>query len=303
MTKIGHIKSMVLIIFKERVNSARMKIFNPDIIKAAIIKELSHIAYQIDDYILQVLIRAIDSEESEIARDILLSLVENIKIAGENIFPLCQDTGLVVFWVRIGNNFPLYNINLNKIINEAVTEAFFENKYRLSVVNDPILRQNTKTNTPAIIHYDFVEGDNLEIDIMLKGGGAENMSALKMLSPSAGIDGIRSFVIETVKNSGGNACPPLIVGVGVGGNFETVALLAKKSLFRKPSEKNSSTFWGQEEEYLLNAINKLGIGPMGLGGTTTALKVNILAKPCHIASLPVAVNLECHAHRVGQVIL
>ena len=192
---------------------------------------------------------------------------------------------------------------IDKIINEAVTESFIENKYRLSVVNDPITRTNTKSNTPAIIHYDFVEGNNLEIDIMLKGGGAENMSALKMLSPSEGIIGIRNFVIETVKNSGGNACPPLIVGIGIGGNFETVALLAKKSLFRKASEKNKSSFWAKEEEYLLDEINKLGIGPMGLGGKTTALKINILAMPCHIASMPVAVNLECHAHRVGHCVI
>jgi fumarate hydratase subunit alpha len=179
-------------------------------------------------------------------------------------------------------------------------EAFQVNNFRHSVVADPINRVNTKTNAPAIIHYEFWERESLEISMMLKGGGSENMSAVKMLTPADGIKGVREFVIETVKKSGGNACPPLVVGVGVGGNFETVAWLAKKSLFRMPGEKNNS--WAKEEEYLLQEINKLGIGPMGLGGKTTALRVNIETMPCHIASLPVAVNLECHAHRVGKVV-
>jgi fumarate hydratase subunit alpha len=157
-----------------------------------------------------------------------------------------------------------------------------------------------------VIHYEFTPLSYLvgatEISLMLKGGGSENMSALKMLTPSAGIEGIRDFVLETVKNSGGNACPPLTVGIGIGGNFETVAWLAKKSLFRLDTEKNLDEFWAKEEEYLLGEINKLGIGPMGMGGKTTALRVNIEVAPCHIASLPVAVNLECHAHRVVKVV-
>jgi fumarate hydratase subunit alpha len=273
-----------------------------DQIKERIIVALSDIGYGINNTTKALLLNAIKNEDSEIAKDILSSLIKNIDIAQERNFPLCQDTGLIVFYIIIGTEFNLNGIDLNQICEECVEIAFTTNNYRHSVVIDPINRINTKNNTPPIIHYEIIKGNNLEINIMLKGGGSENMSAVKMLKPTDGIEGVREFVIETVKKSGGNACPPLFVGVGIGGNFETCSLLAKKSLFNDENSLNSE-FWQQEEAYLLNEINKLNIGPMGMGGITTALKVNINTAPCHIASLPVAVNLECHAHRVTKIVL
>ena len=262
-----------------------------------IINVLSHIGYNTDRCVKDKFVNCAKMEDNEIAKDILGYLVENIDIASEGNFPLCQDTGLVVFWVKIGCRVQVPN--LNKILNEAVIKAYYINNYRHSVVKDPILRINTNNNTPPIIHYEVVDQDIFEIKIMLKGGGSENMSALQMLKPADGLSGIHDFVIKTVKKAGGNACPPLIVGVGIGGNFETCAWLAKKALFRE--HDSESEFWRKEENKILSEINKLNIGPMGMGGRTTALKVNIEVAPCHIASLPVAVNLECHAHRVGKI--
>lgn len=279
-----------------------MKKVNAIEIRSKLVTVLSDIGYTTESSMKESLKNAYANETKEITKDILSQLLENIHISNERDFPLCQDTGLVVFWVKLGNELLISEGSLNKIINEAVEEAYVINNYRHSVVVDPIDRINTKSNTPAIIHYEFYDGNDLEISVMLKGGGSENMSALKMLKPSEGIQGIRNFVIETVKKSGGNACPPLLVGVGIGGNFETCALLAKKSLFRMHNEVNNSFYWQSEEKFLLQEINKLGIGPMGLGGRTTAVKVNIEVKPCHIASLPVAVNLECHAHRLAKIV-
>jgi len=273
-----------------------MSQFTPAEIQSQVVKVLSDIGYIPHCYTKSALSNAIQAETSEIGKDILSSLIQNIDIASEKNFPLCQDTGLVIFWVKIGREVNLSGIDFNAILNDATREAFRVNNYRHSVVADPINRVNTGDNCPPIIYYDFVPGNQIEIDIMLKGGGSENMSALKMLTPSDGIQGIRDFVLDTVKSSGGNACPPLIVGVGIGGNFETCAMLAKKALFGE--DESISTYWKQEAIYLLDEINRLGIGPMGLGGSTTALKVNIIARPTHIACLPVAVNLECHAHRV-----
>ena len=327
-------------------------------LKSKIIKALSEIGYQTDHFTENALKNAIDYETDDRAKDILKLLCQNINIAKEKNFPLCQDTGSVIFWVKVffKKNLKIFNSKffiLNSILNDAVNIAFKNNNYRASIVNDPIKRKNTTDNTPPIIHYEFIPlkeykkssssikackssssykackssssckaclvktkkvkkknyplsiihypfsvANYLDISIMLKGGGSENMSALKMLKPADGIKGIRDFVLKVVKEAGGNACPPLTVGIGIGGNFETCALLAKKSLFREHDKKNPDPFWAIEEDYLLNEINKLGIGPLGLGGNTTALKVNIEVKPCHIASLPVAVNLECHAHRV-----
>jgi fumarate hydratase subunit alpha len=269
-------------------------------LKQKIVKALSEIGYRPDPFIKASFKRALDDEDNELTCDVLKHLIENGDIAKEGNFPLCQDTGIVVFWVKIGEML-LKQANLNHIINEAVEEAYRINNYRHSVVKDPVNRVNTQTNTPAVIHYELVDGNELEISMMMKGGGSENMSALRMLTPSDGIVGIRDFVLETVRNAGSNACPPLIVGIGIGGNFETCALLAKKSLFRPFDEKNGDTFWAKEEEYMLNEINKLGIGVLGMGGKNTAFKVHIEVAPCHIASLPVAVNLECHAHRVIKI--
>jgi len=270
-------------------------------INQKLVQELTKIGYIAPRSMVQQFQMARKNEKNEIARDLLTQLMKNIKIAKEKNFPLCQDTGLVVFWVRIGKNVSLRHLNLNKIVNDAVQEAFQKNNYRSSIVQDPLHRVNTRTNTPALIHYELTEGDSLEMRFLLKGGGCENMSTLKMLDPSSGIQGIRDFVLETVQKSGGKACPPLYVGVGIGGNFESVAWLAKKSLFRLPKEINTSQFWLEEEDYLFKEINNLGLGPLGLGGKTTSFKVNIEVLPCHIASLPVAVNLECHAHRLGHI--
>jgi len=270
-------------------------------IQEKILALLSQIGFVASEHVKKNLGCCLQLEEADIARDVLSQLLQNIDISAERNFPLCQDTGLVVFWVRIGREVNLQGIDLDTTLNEAVSEAYSINNYRHSVVSDPMHRQNTGNNCPPIIHYELVNGGNLEIDVMLKGAGSENMSALKMLNPSAGIEGIRAFVLDTVKRSGGNACPPLTVGVGIGGNFETVALLAKKALFGEDS--GLTEYWQAEQVYLLDQINKLGIGPLGLGGISTAIKVNILVSPCHIASLPVAVNLECHAHRIGHLCL
>ena len=282
-------------------------------IKTEIINKIIEIGYVASDYVYDSLKKAATIESHELAIDVLSTLCKNLDIAKERNFPLCQDTGIVVFWVKIGHKFPLnlFKLDINRVsnfiyfddlCNSAVKEAFSSVNFRHSIVKDPIERVNTKDNTPAIVHYEFVDGENLEIRIILKGAGSENMSAIKMLNPADGITGIRTFVLDVVKNSGGNACPPLTVGIGIGGNFETCALLAKKSLFRTHSEKNPDPFWAKEEEYLLKEINTTGIGALGLGGITTALNVFIETKPCHIASLPVAVNLECHAHRLGILV-
>ncbi len=278
-----------------------MKSINSDTIKHKVIEKLSKIGYIPEETLKQHLTNSIAKEDNTRAKDILNQLVNNIDIAKDKNFPLCQDTGLVVFFVEIGHKVNINGDCINQCLNDAVKEAYNINNYRHSVVSDPIQRENTKTNTPAIIHIEHCSGDILNITMMLKGGGSENMSALKMLKPSDGIEGIRNFVLETVKSAGGNACPPLFVGVGIGGNFETCAFLAKKSLMRTDDFINPNDFWLNEEEYLLREINNLQIGPLGLGGNTTALKVNIETMPCHIASLPVAVNLECHSHRFAKI--
>ena len=268
-------------------------------LKQQIIEKLSEIGYLSDKYAEDSIRNAILKEPNLLAYDVLSYLIENIDIAKEKNFPLCQDTGNVVFWVKMP---PGVNINFETLLNEAVVEAFNINNYRKSIVKDPVNRKNTNNNTPSIIHYEIKDTDSIEISMMLKGGGSENMSALKMLTPGDGIQGIRKFVIDTIINNAVNACPPLTVGIGIGGNFETCALLAKKSLFRLHGEKNPDDYWAKEEEFLLNEINQLRIGSMGFGGNLTAINVNIEVKPCHIASLPVAVNLECHAHRVAKVV-
>lgn len=280
-----------------------MKLIDSSIIFEKVTEKLSEIGYIPDNEIKEILHKSLKNEESETAKDILNQLITNIDIAKEKDYPLCQDTGLVVFWVEIGTEIYIKGNDIKTILNDSVRHAFKINNYRHSVVSDPVHRINTKDNTPSVIHLNIVNGDYLKISMMLKGGGSENMSSLKMLKPAEGIDGIRSFVLNTVKNAGANACPPLFVGIGIGGNFETCAVLAKKALFRNSSTIHPNPFWQKEEKFLLDEINKLNIGPMGLGGKTTALKVNIETLPCHIASLPVAVNLECHSHRMSEIIL
>jgi fumarate hydratase class I len=280
-----------------------MNIFNKEEIKSAVIQKITELGYVADKHIKFSLTEAIKNEKSVIAQDLLTHLIENIEIAEQGNYPLCQDTGLAVFWVKIGRSVPIEIISqLDNIFYDATSEAFTKNNFRHSVVSDPLKRTKSIANCPPIIHTEFVDTTNLEINIMLKGGGSENMSMMKMLKPADGLEGIRNFVIETVRLSGGKACPPLFIGVGVGGNFETCALLSKKALFRDFETTNSDVFWSAEEKYLQNEINKLDIGPLGLGGYTTTLKVSIETSPCHIASMPVAVNISCHSHRVGKIL-
>ena len=237
-------------------------------------------------------------EESPAAKNILDIILENHKIAAQEKMPLCQDTGIAIFFLELGQEVSIVDGYLVDAINEGVRQGYKDGYLRKSMVDDPIIdRKNTKDNTPAIIYTDIVPGDSLKITIAPKGGGAENMSEVKMMKAADGIEGVKEFVIDRVRRSGGNPCPPIIVGVGLGGSFEQSALLAKKSLLMSLTERNPVEKWAKVEDELLESINNLGIGPQGLGGRTTALAVNILSKPCHIASMPVAVNIQCHCHR------
>lgn len=256
----------------------------------------------LDKSVVDSLNHAFDNEENVLAKSILEKIIRNQEIAKEENIPLCQDTGLVVCFVEIGRNLH-FDYDLTEAINEGVSQGYIEGYLRKSVVKHPLKRVNTKDNTPAVIHYDLVPGSELKIHLAPKGGGSENMSALKMLSPSDGRDGIIDFVLKTIKEAGGKPCPPLIVGVGIGGNFEHVAYLAKKAIFRHVEDASSIVEDRLLEEELLDKINKLDVGPMGLGGNTTALAVKVESAPCHIASLPVAVNLQCHSARKREVTL
>ncbi len=239
---------------------------------------------------------SVNTEKSRLAKKILGQLVLNMQTAKECQIPICQDTGMAVFFVKVGQDLHI-NGNLTDAINEGVRRGYSEGYLRKSVVGDPILRVNTKDNTPAIIHYDIVDGEDLEILIAPKGFGSENMSKIFMLKPADGIDGIKEAVIKTVKEAGPNACPPFVVGVGIGGDFELAAKLSKKALTRNLDERSSLEHIKKLEDDLLNDINKSGIGPAGLGGSTTALAVNIETYATHIAGMPVAVNMCCHVNR------
>jgi fumarate hydratase subunit alpha len=243
-------------------------------------------------------------ENSPIGKQILEQILINAKLAKEENRPMCQDTGIAVIFVELGQEVHISKGLFHDAINEGVRRGYIQGYLRKSVVEDPVFdRKNTKDNTPAIIHTEIVPGDKIKITVASKGAGSENMSEIKMLKPADGIDGAKDFIVDRVKRSGGMPCPPIIVGVGIGGNFEQCAYLSKKALLRPLNTRNSDTRWDTIEKELLTRINQLGIGPMGLGGRTTALAVQILAMPCHIASLPVAVNLQCHAHRHKTAII
>jgi fumarate hydratase subunit alpha len=234
--------------------------------------------------------------EDNVAKDILEEIIENAEIAKTNGLPLCQDTGTANFFVKLGRNVQIEDGNIYDAINEGVSLGYKNNYLRKSIVSDPLNRKNTQNNTPANVYVDSIDGDKIEISFLPKGGGSENASALKMLAPFCGWEGIKGFVLDVVDNAR-NACPPLIVGIGIGGDFSSVALLAKKTLFREIGSKNNSSFYDNKEKELLEDINKLNIGPMGLRGKTTALAVFIETKPTHIALLPVAVSIQCHSCR------
>ena len=230
------------------------------------------------------------------AKEILDRIVENFQIADREDRPICQDTGLACVFVSVGQEVHIDG-NLTDAINEGVRQGYIEGYLRKSVVRDPLDRVNTGDNTPAMIYYDIVPGDKIEIVVAPKGAGSENMSQIKMLKPSDGVEGVKDFVRKVVEEAGPNPCPPIVVGVGVGGTFDKAAFLAKKALIRSADERNPDPFWANLEMELLQSINELGIGPQGFGGKTTALYVNIEQYPCHIASLPVAVNINCHVTR------
>jgi len=244
----------------------------------------------------EALSNAKDTEKSPIGKDILKKLEDNLKIAGEDMIPVCQDTGMAVFFVEIGQDVHVEG-NLTDAINEGVRKGYTEGFLRKSVVKDPLIRENTKDNTPAVIHYNIVEGDKIKLTIAPKGFGSENMSKVFMLKPADGIEGVKNAIISAAKDAGPNACPPMVVGVGIGGTFEKCALMAKQALTRPIGSHSQIEYVADLEKEMLEKINGLGIGPGGLGGTTTALAVNINTYPTHIAGLPVAVNICCHVYR------
>lgn len=244
------------------------------------------------------------NERSETGRNVLEQLIKNNKIAAEEKIPICQDTGMAVLFVEYGDRVAIQNGNFSEAVQEGVRRAYIDGYLRKSVVSDPIFhRVNTNDNTPAIIYTDIVSGDHIKILGGCKGFGSENMSAIKMLTPSAGLEGVKKFILDTVRYAGPNPCPPIVVGVGIGGTFEKSAQLAKKATFRPIDTKNPDMRYAELEDELLEEINRMGFGPAGLGGTNTALGVNIEVFPTHIAGMPVAVNICCHAARHKEIII
>lgn len=240
---------------------------------------------------------AVSIEKSPLGKKILSQLQDNLKIAGKDMIPICQDTGMAVVFLEIGQDVHFEGGNLEDAINEGIRRGYVDGYLRKSVVKDPILRENTKDNTPGIIHYKIVPGDQVKIKVAPKGFGSENMSRVFMLKPADGIEGVKEAVLTAVKDAGPNACPPMVVGVGIGGTFEKCALMAKEALTREVGSHSDIPYVKELEEELLERINKIGIGPGGLGGSTTALAVNVNTYPTHIAGLPVAVNICCHVNR------
>ena len=243
------------------------------------------------------------SEKSETGRSVLQSLIKNADIAFQESLAICQDTGMVVIFVEIGQQVQIIGGSLEEALNQGVRQGYKKGYLRKSVVKDPLKRDNTGDNTPAIIHYSIIEGDSLTLHVAPKGFGSENMSALRMLKPSDGVEGVKKVVLDTVSQAGANPCPPIIVGVGIGGSMEMAAIMAKKALMRPIDESNPDPYYKALEAELLEGINKLGIGPAGLGGSNTALGVNIDIYPTHIAGLPVAVNIGCHVTRHKSITL
>lgn len=253
--------------------------------------------YSLTSDVKDKLYQAAEEENSPLGRQILSQLKENLQIAKDDEIPICQDTGMAVVFLRIGQDVHIEGQNLEDAVNEGIRQGYIEGYLRKSVVSDPILRENTKDNTPGVIHYEIIAGENIEITVAPKGFGSENMSRVCMLKPADGIEGVKNAVIETVKIAGPNACPPVVVGVGVGGTFEKCAILAKKALTRDLNTHNKISYVADLEKELLEKINKLEIGPGGLGGKMTALGVNVEVYPTHIAGLPVAINMCCHVNR------
>ena len=260
--------------------------------------------YYIDPDITKALKKNIVLEKFPTAQEILKIILQNHELAQKKQMPLCQDTGVAVFFIEIGQDVHITNGSLTDAINEGVRQGYLEGYLRKSMVSDPVIeRINTMDNTPAVIHYNIVKGGQLKITMAPKGGGAENMSQIKMMKAADGLESIEKFVLDSVEKAGGNPCPPIVLGIGIGGNFERSAILAKKALLRPLGQKHFDNKWADFEMQLLEKINSLDIGPMGLGGKTTALAINIIYESCHIASMPVAVNFQCHCHRHKTIII
>ena len=255
------------------------------------------------DDMKKVFNQAVDSEESPLGKQVLCQLKENLQIAGDDMIPICQDTGMAVVFINVGQEVHLTGGDITDAINEGVRQGYVEGYLRKSVVKDPIYRENTKDNTPAVIHFNIVPGDKVDITVAPKGFGSENMSRGFMLKPADGIEGVKDAILTAVRDAGPNACPPMVVGVGIGGTFEKCAWMAKKALTRNLNEESDVPYVRELEKEMLEKINKLGIGPGGLGGTNTALAVNIETYPTHIAGLPVAVNICCHVNRHSHRVL
>ncbi len=292
-------KSTIQIIHRNNVarGDENMRTISTDEIIKNIKEMCIEANYYLSDDMKDKIDHACQVEESPLGRQILSQLEENMQIAESSQIPICQDTGMAVVFLKIGQDVHIEGMNLEDAVNEGIRQGYVEGYLRKSVVRDPLLRENTNDNTPGIIHYEIVPGENIDITVAPKGFGSENMSQVYMLKPADGIDGVKDAVLDAVKLAGPNACPPVVVGVGIGGTFEKCALLAKKALTRDTNVHNSIPYVKEMEEDLLEKINNLGIGPAGLGGRITALAVNIETYPTHIAGLPVAVNMCCHVNR------
>lgn len=266
-----------------------------------ITEQIKEMCIQVNHYLSEDMKEALQNaqagEKSPLGCQILSQLQENLKIAGEDMIPICQDTGMAVVFLKVGQDVHLEGGSIEDAVNEGVRQGYTEGYLRKSVVKDPLIRENTRDNTPAVIHYEIVPGDKVTITVAPKGFGSENMSRVFMLKPADGIEGVKNAVLTAVKDAGSNACPPMVVGVGIGGTFEKCALMAKQALMRPVGSHSDIPYVKEMEEELLSRINGLGIGPGGLGGTTTALAVNVNTYPTHIAGLPVAVNICCHVNR------
>ncbi|NLN13985.1 MAG: fumarate hydratase [Tissierellia bacterium] len=280
-----------------------MRQIDAGLITESVKKMVMEANYFLPEDVYSTIKEAQDKEEWQLASDILDKILQNADIAKNDQVPMCQDTGMAVVFVEMGQEVSIVNGYIEDAINQGIREGYEEGYLRKSVVGDPLNRVNTKDNTPGIIHYSIVPGDKLKITVAPKGFGSENMSRLKMLKPAEGLEGVKDFVLETVELAGPNPCPPIVVGVGIGGTMEKAAFLAKKSLMRSFDSYNENPFYADLEKELLEKINELGIGPQGFGGKTTALRVFIEYYPTHIAGLPVAVNIQCHAARHKEVVL
>ena len=268
------------------------------------VKDLSIEAnYYLPNDVKEAIEKAEKNEKWPIANNILNKILENSQIASAEKMPICQDTGMACVFIDIGQDVHITGGSLEEAINEGVRQGYAEGFLRKSVVKDPLHRVNTNDNTPALIYYNMVPGDKVKITVAPKGFGSENMSRIAMLKPSDGLEGVKNFVLETVRMAGPNPCPPIVIGIGIGGSFDKAAYLAKKALIRPVNENNTDEFYGNLEKELLEEVNKIGIGPQGFGGKTTALALNIETYPTHIAGLPVAVNINCHATRHKERVL